>query len=347
MAYIAGIDISAYEPYIVWDKVRARGIRFAIIKATEGLTWVNQYFNQQWTGAKSVGIVCGPYHYLRAQMDGLKQAEHFLKHVNIQDGDLPAFLDLEEVYNENAANAEFITNAEKFLKKAQEATGRVPFVYSRASFLNWKVVANGKAPAWAKNYQMWIAHYFYQGTDGQKPDEAAGWQPWTFWQHTDRGTIDGIYKDASKFELKPIDLDWYRYTMEDLYKLAKYQAPKPTMYTVKRGDTFKSIADANNLKLEQLLDANPELIRAGLKLKIPVVESIVEEEEEGEGNIVTGVEYVNYTVVAGDTLWAISQRFGVTVDDIVKLNNIVNPNLISVGQVLRIPKKKNWWNPFG
>lgn len=49
-----------------------------------------------------------------------------------------------------------------------------------------------------------------------------------------------------------------------------------------------------------------------------------------------------YTVQAGDTLWSIAQRYGTTVDEIVALNNIANPNLIFPGQVLSIPVQSNW-----
>lgn len=44
-----------------------------------------------------------------------------------------------------------------------------------------------------------------------------------------------------------------------------------------------------------------------------------------------------YTVQRGDTLWAISRRYGTTVDALARLNNIPNPNFILPGQVLRIP----------
>ena len=44
-----------------------------------------------------------------------------------------------------------------------------------------------------------------------------------------------------------------------------------------------------------------------------------------------------YTVVAGDTLWAIAQQFGTTVEAIAAANNISNPGAIEIGQVLTIP----------
>ena len=44
-----------------------------------------------------------------------------------------------------------------------------------------------------------------------------------------------------------------------------------------------------------------------------------------------------YTVVAGDTLYAIAQKFGTTIDVLCELNDIENPNLIYVGQVLILP----------
>ena len=47
--------------------------------------------------------------------------------------------------------------------------------------------------------------------------------------------------------------------------------------------------------------------------------------------------YVYYTVQTGDTLSEIAQRYGTTVSAIASLNGISNPNLIYVGQVLRIP----------
>ena len=46
-----------------------------------------------------------------------------------------------------------------------------------------------------------------------------------------------------------------------------------------------------------------------------------------------------YTVVAGDTLGAIAERFGTTVEAIVEANNIADANVIEIGQVLVIPEQ--------
>ena len=47
-----------------------------------------------------------------------------------------------------------------------------------------------------------------------------------------------------------------------------------------------------------------------------------------------------YTVQAGDTLFGIAIRLGVDFDDLVSINNIDDPNVLKIGQVLKIPPRK-------
>ena len=47
----------------------------------------------------------------------------------------------------------------------------------------------------------------------------------------------------------------------------------------------------------------------------------------------------SYVVQSGDTLWDLAKKFNTTVDDIVELNDIENPDLIYPGQKLLILKK--------
>lgn len=49
---------------------------------------------------------------------------------------------------------------------------------------------------------------------------------------------------------------------------------------------------------------------------------------------------MTHTVKKGDTLWSISRLYNISVDEIVKLNGLKNPDLIRVGQVLKIREKK-------
>jgi LysM repeat protein len=50
-------------------------------------------------------------------------------------------------------------------------------------------------------------------------------------------------------------------------------------------------------------------------------------------------DYVEYTVQRGDSLKSIAQKYGVTIRDIIAINQIPNPDSLTVGSVLRIPKK--------
>ena len=97
-------------------------------------------------------------------------------------------------------------------------------------------------------------------------------------------------------------------------------------YTVKKGDTLWDIAINNGTTVDQLMQDNnltSSLIFPGDKLTYNT--TVAQAKEEGY-----------YTVVLGDTLGKISNRFGVSVDQLVKLNKLDNPNLIYVGTVLKV-----------
>ena len=100
-------------------------------------------------------------------------------------------------------------------------------------------------------------------------------------------------------------------------------------YTVKKGDTLWDIAINNGTTVDQLMHDNnltSSLIFPGDKLTYnTTVNQVAQAKQEGY-----------YSVALGDTLGKISSRFGVPVDELVKLNNISNPNLIYVGEVLKV-----------
>lgn len=105
------------------------------------------------------------------------------------------------------------------------------------------------------------------------------------------------------------------------------------MYTVKSGDSLWKIANSYGVSVDKIKSANnlkSDVLSIGQKLLIPVSDVSVEEtpKEPSSG--------VSYVVVSGDNLYSIANKYGVSVDDIKKLNNL-SSNILKIGQVLKIP----------
>ena len=96
------------------------------------------------------------------------------------------------------------------------------------------------------------------------------------------------------------------------------------VYTVKSGDTLYGIANKFNLTVDELKKLNnltTNILSIGQKL---IVEPTSKDTE------------TTYTVMKGDTLYGIANKFGVSVDELKKINNLTT-NSLSIGQVLKIP----------
>lgn len=102
-------------------------------------------------------------------------------------------------------------------------------------------------------------------------------------------------------------------------------------YTVQRGNTLSQIANAYGVTVSHIVEMNniqnPNLIYPGEKLRIT-------ESTNTSLNPVLQNNY--YTVQRGDTLWGIARKYGVTVQYLVRLNGIRNPNLIYPGQLIKV-----------
>ncbi|TYO74373.1 LysM peptidoglycan-binding domain-containing protein [Rossellomorea marisflavi] len=101
-----------------------------------------------------------------------------------------------------------------------------------------------------------------------------------------------------------------------------------TTYTVKAGDTLYSIAGRFDMTLDEIMSLNkitdPSRIQIGQVLQVY---------EISDGSI---PDLTTYVVQSGDTLYSISRRFGMTLDEIMTLNGITDPSLIQIGQVLQV-----------
>ena len=103
------------------------------------------------------------------------------------------------------------------------------------------------------------------------------------------------------------------------------------LYVVKRGDTLYSIASKYGVSVSSLVEINDlksNTLSIGQQLRIPI---------NGDN---TSSNYVIYTVKVGDNLYSIAKRYGVTVNEIMRLNNLTS-NLLAIGQKLKIPIQNN------
>ena len=111
-----------------------------------------------------------------------------------------------------------------------------------------------------------------------------------------------------------------------------------TTYTVKSGDTLSSIASSHNTTTAALTSlnslANPNLIYVGQVLKLAITTTASTSSTSSAAS--TSSSAMTYTVKSGDTLSSIASSYNTTTSTLTSLNNLSNPNLIYVGQVLKV-----------
>lgn len=109
-------------------------------------------------------------------------------------------------------------------------------------------------------------------------------------------------------------------------------------YTVKSGDTLSGIASRYNTTVNQIVSlnqlSNPNLIYVGQVLKLKNSQTTNSSSSSSSSTAATTVG--TYTVKAGDTLSAIASRYSTSSSTLASLNSLSNPNLIYVGQVLKV-----------
>jgi LysM repeat protein len=91
---------------------------------------------------------------------------------------------------------------------------------------------------------------------------------------------------------------------------------------------------------EPVSETEEELVEEGIlteEAEFPPASETLPE-ESGDASIEEGAEVASYTVEKGDTLWSISRSYGISVRQLQEANKIVDPNRISVGQELIIPR---------
>lgn len=174
-----GIDVSEHNKKIDWEKVKASGIDFAILRCGYGSDYKSQddkYWERNVSECERLGIPYGVYLYSYAKTEEMaaSEAEHVLRLIKGRQLSYPVYLDMED---NSTLNTDFAAIASVFCKKIQEAgyeTGVYASLYWWNNYLTDPVFSN---------WERWVAQYNvtcdYEGAYGM-------------WQYTSKGKVDGI-----------------------------------------------------------------------------------------------------------------------------------------------------------
>lgn len=197
-AYLNGVDASHHNGSPDWGAAAADGVRFAIVKATEGQTFVDDQYAANRAQADSLGLPFTAYHFARPDAtanDAVLEADHFLANSALTRRHLVPVLDLEK--SGGLSPRKLRAWAKAWLGRVQQRLGVKAIIYTSPSF--W-MNEMGNSRWFADNgYRLWIAHW-----DAQEPTVPAqnwGGRGWTLWQHSTSGSVDGF--DGN------VDLDRY------------------------------------------------------------------------------------------------------------------------------------------
>jgi GH25 family lysozyme M1 (1,4-beta-N-acetylmuramidase) len=198
---VRGIDVSYWQSQIDWAQVARDGVKYAFIRVSDGSTFIDPRFQENWAGARAAGVKRGVYQFFRSNADPIEQANILLDQMGpLLPGDLPPVIDVESTDGQSPATV--ARKVGQWIDHVEARLGVKPIIYTGPYF--WRDSVRSDVFA---NHPLWIAHY---GTDC--PLTPPPWSMWTFHQFTDRGRVAGIRGQ--------VDTNLFAGTMADLEALS-------------------------------------------------------------------------------------------------------------------------------
>lgn len=189
---IIGVDVSEYQDKIDMKKLSEQNVSFVYIKATEGSSYQDACFLENWENSHDRGLPAGAYHFFSFDSSGEAQARNFIDTVGELRGDLIPVVDFEyygDKENNRPDKDKVLRELHDFLHILEKEYGVKPMIYTLKNI--YSVYLDGEVDG----YPLWVRNVFY-------PASFDGWGDYVIWQYLDTAQLDG-YSGGEKC----IDMD--------------------------------------------------------------------------------------------------------------------------------------------
>jgi lysozyme len=198
---VRGVDVSSYQGNIDWPTIAGQDVDFAYVKATEGSSFTDRWFEANLRGAREAGLLVGAYHFFSFESSGRAQAAHVLATVPDDDDLLPVAIDVETYgdFHARPPDAAAVRAELAALVKTLRTRGTEPVIYATRSAYD-TYIADGfpDTPIWIRSVYV--------------PPIMSDGRAWTFWQYSDRDRLAGYDGDEAFVDMNVFhgDLDELR-----------------------------------------------------------------------------------------------------------------------------------------
>lgn len=179
---IKGIDVSVWQGNIDWNRVKASGIKFAIIKAggSDDGFYTDSKFEQNYKGAKAAGIPVGAYYFVgkgcTSAADGKADAERFIAQLKGKQFEYPVYMDCEVTPLSEKKGA---TDAAIAFCDALEKAGYYAGIYGST----YSTFQSRLDDSRLTRFAHWVAQY---------ANTCTYWGDTGIWQYSSTGYVNGI-----------------------------------------------------------------------------------------------------------------------------------------------------------
>lgn len=202
-AVVYGLDVYSGNGTMNWPLIAGTGKDFAMVKATEGIGFIDPALTTNETNATAAGIYVGCYDFAHPESNNpVTEADYFVTHASaagaFAPGKLVPMLDLEKGLGDTIVGASSLSAwARAWCDEVFAKTGAKPTIY-----VNQNYASNLTSTAAA--YPLWLAAYDHDSSLSKGP-----WSTVTFLQYTSHGKLAG---DPATW----VDLDQYNGSLPSL-----------------------------------------------------------------------------------------------------------------------------------